>query len=98
MRQPDALRGRQRRPVGLDAWLHSEEARGQLMVAVLSDDVIKINLASCTSGSGRRDTAWRSLLSCSSAHVSRLFHSPHGQWYNYHTNVVSRILPQSAEG
>ena len=58
MRQPDSLRGRQRRPVGLDAWLHSEEARGQLMVAVLSDDVIKINLASCTSGSGRRDTAF----------------------------------------
>ena len=62
LRQPDALRGRPRSPVRLDAWLLGEEACASLLVAVLSDDVIKINLASCTSGSGRRDAAWRSLF------------------------------------
>ena len=57
MRQPDALRGRQRRPVGLDAWLHSEEARGQLLVAALSNDVLKCILDSSNWASMRRGMA-----------------------------------------
>ena len=72
LRQPDALRGRPRWPVRLDALLLGEEARASLLVAALSDDIIKINLASCTSGSAaagvetRHGVRW---LSCSSARV-----------------------------
>jgi len=58
MRQPDSLRGRQRRPVGLDAWLHSEEARGQLLVAALSNDVLKCILDSSNWASMRRGMAF----------------------------------------
>jgi len=60
LREPDALRRRPRRPVRLDAWLLGEEARASLLVAALSDDVIKIILDSCKLQAGvRPQAAWR---------------------------------------
>ena len=90
LRQPGALRGRPRRPVRLDAWLLGEEARASLLVAALSDDVIKIILDSCKLQAGvRPQAAWR--LS-SSSRVCAPLPSPRGLNHCRDSQKFHRIL------
>jgi len=88
--EPDALRRRPRQLVRLDAWLLGEEARASLLVAALSDDVIKIILDSCKLQAGvRPQAAWR--LS-SSSRVCAPLPSPRGLNHCRDSQKFHRIL------
>jgi len=90
LREPDALRRRPRQLVRLDAWLLGEEARASLLVAALSDDVIKIILDSCKLQAGvRPQAAWR--LS-SSSRVCAPLPSPRGLNHCRDSQKFHRIL------